>query len=36
MDNKYNEYLIYDDCRQYTRFPEFAYSWLNNFNYNSS
>ena len=29
MDAKYNEFLLYDD--NYSRFPEFVFSWLNNF-----
>lgn len=33
LDSKYNEYLIYDDYRQFTKFPEFVYSWLYTFRY---
>lgn len=33
MDSKFNEYLIYNDQKQYSRFPDFVYSWLNNFEY---
>jgi hypothetical protein len=35
MDSKFNEFVFYDDYRQYTRFPEFLYSWLNSFEYNT-
>ena len=33
MDCKFSEYSFYDDHRQYSRFPEFVYSWLNTFEY---
>ncbi len=33
FDSKFNEYQLYDDPAQYTRFPEFVFSWLNNFKF---
>jgi len=28
LDSKYNEFLLYEDYKQITKFPEFVYSWL--------
>lgn len=36
MDSKFNEYTYYEDYRQYTRFPEFVFSWMNKFEYNKN
>ena len=28
FDSKYNEYLMYSDQKQWSKFPDFVYSWL--------
>lgn len=36
LDSKYNEITLLDDPKLISRFPEFVYSWLNNFSYSHS
>lgn len=31
FDSKYNEFMISEDFRQISKFPDFVYSWLSNF-----
>ena len=31
LDSKYNEFIIYQDYKSFSKFPEFVYSWLNTY-----
>jgi len=31
LDSKYNEFIINDDVRLLTKFPDFVYSWLSTY-----
>ena len=34
LDSKYNEFIMNDDVRLYSKFPDFVFSWLGTYEVN--